>query len=209
MKRLFAAVAVFAWLAIPAYATECETALFHPVYGVFAHEGGYQNSEHDAGNWSSGKVGVGHLCGGTKYGQSCASNPGVDIKNLDKSGAAVLYEKKECRTTRLAGLKGQRVPTLYLDLAVNMGDGTAVKLFHRLRNRLNATDEKDVPVTTVMTDDDVTWFNSYTRDFHQRREFLFGLALVGIDHYTDIVESNPKQARWLLGWITRVNPLND
>jgi hypothetical protein len=186
----------------------CEKALFDPHYGVFAHEGGYQNSPEDGGNWSSGHVGKGFMCGGTKYGLSCAFYPKLDIQNLTKAEAAKVYDQDQCEQLKIGGFKGQRVPTMFVDLAVNMGTGTAIKFIIKTLNGLEGK-PFDPKTKLIITADVIRRYNAYTVDFHKRREFLFALSLVAIDHYCDIVQSNPKQAVWLLGWIVRVNPLND
>lgn len=210
---IFAACLAIATPVLPAapvaLAADCQTALFQPDYGIFAHEGGYQNSKEDGGNWSSGKVGVGRMCGGTKFGLACAYNPKLDIRNLSKEQAAAVYGKNQCAEIRISEFLGQRDPTMLLDLGVNMGTGTAIKMFKKARNASTYQEEPPVPITTTLTDDDIAWYNRFTADRHHRRLFLYALALAGMDRYTDIVEANPRQARWLLGWIMRINPLND
>ena len=56
-------------------------------------EGGYQCDPDDKGNWTGGNVGIGKLKG-TKYGISAASFPNIDIKNLTKEQAEILYKQK-------------------------------------------------------------------------------------------------------------------
>jgi hypothetical protein len=192
----------------PTVYASCEKALFDPHYGVFAHEGGYQNSPEDGGNWSTGHVGKGVMCGGTKYGLPCAFFPKLDIRNLTKPEAAKVYERNQCAELKIGDFKGQRVPTMFVDLAVNMGTGTAIKFIIKTLDGLEGK-PFDPKTKLIITADVIRRYNAYTVDFHKRREFLFALSLVAIDHYCDIVQSNPKQAVWLLGWIVRVNPLND
>ena len=55
-------------------------------------EGGYQCDPNDKGNWTGGNIGIGKLKG-TKYGISAASYPNVDIKNLTKEQAEILYKR--------------------------------------------------------------------------------------------------------------------
>lgn len=211
MKRLLFLLHLTAMVltfTVPGHAADCREALFNPQSGVFKHEGGYQNSKRDGGNWSTGKVGKGKMCGGTKFGIACAYNPGVDIRNLTKEGAAAIYERKQCAELMFSELKGQKVPTRMLDLAVNMGTGTAVKLIVKTINRLNGV-ELDLPVKPVMTREIVDWYNHYTEDPERRSVFFLVMILEALDRYSDIVESNPAQAQWLLGWIIRLNPYSD
>ena len=187
----------------------CEDALFNPDYGVFRDEGGYQNSKNDGGNWSSGKIGKGHMCGGTKYGIACAYHPGIDIKNLTKAGAAAIYERNECRDIRIDKLAGARDPAMLLGLAVNQGGGTAVKNLKESRNAFRRIEKlPPLPINTTMDADTIAWFNETTKDPDKRLAVLMSMALLGIDRATDIVDSNPKQAGNLMGWVERWNPLN-
>ena len=182
-------------------AASCADAL----QSVFGNEGGYQNSKQDGGNWSSKKVGVGKLCGGTKYGIACAYSPGVDIKNLTKERAAKIYEGRECRQIRMSELNGQIVPTLLLDLAVNMGVEMAVKLLGTSINLLSSND-KQIKFNDEMTDEMVAWYNANTKDRQGLLLLYATITLTAIDRYAYIVESNKKQSVWLLGWIRRVIP---
>ena len=182
-------------------AADCAEAL----QTVFGHEGGYQNSKQDGGNWSSKIAGVGHMCGGTKFGIACAYNPGVNIKNLTKEQAAIIYQNRECKEIRMSDLNGVAIPTLLLDLAVNMGTEMAVKLLGTSINLLSAKDQQ-IKFDEVMTDQMVAWYNENTQTRDQRILLYATLTLTAIDRYAHIVESNKKQSVWLLGWIRRVIP---
>ncbi len=182
-------------------AADCAEAL----QTVFGHEGGYQNSKQDGGNWSSKIAGVGHMCGGTKFGIACAYNPGVNIKNLTKEQAAIIYQNRECKEIRMAELGGVAIPTLLLDLAVNMGTEMAVKLLGTSINLLSPKDQQ-IKFDEVMTDQMVAWYNENTQTRDQRILLFATLTLTAIDRYAHIVESNKKQSVWLLGWIRRVIP---
>lgn len=195
-----AAVMMFA-LPPAARSADCAAALEI----VFGHEGGYQNSRKDAGNWSGKKVGVGKLCGGTKFGIACGHNPGVDIKALTREQAGEIYRNRECKDMRMEELTGQTIPTLLLDLAVNMGSDMAVKLMGTTINLVNAPEEH-ITFDETMTDEMVAWFNANTKTREQQVLFYAVLTLAAIDRYAHIVESNPKQAVWLLGWVRRVIP---
>lgn len=60
---------------------------------VLLHEGGYTNDRRDPGNWTGGKVGVGHLKG-TKKGIAAASFPHLDIKGLTDGEIADIYRDR-------------------------------------------------------------------------------------------------------------------
>lgn len=185
----------------PLWAADCAQALG----SIFKNEGGYQNFKNDGGNWSSKKVGVGTMCGGTKYGIACAYNPGVNIKALTKEQAASIYSKRECAELRISELNNQSIATLLLDLGVNMGTEMAIKITGTTINLVNQ-DKKPIVFDKVFTDEMVSRYNSYLIDQTTSGLFLTVLTLLAIDRYAYIVESNSKQATWLLGWIRRVIP---
>ena len=201
MAAALAAALLLTATAPAAWSADCAAAL----ETVFGHEGGYQNSRKDAGNWSSKKVGVGKMCGGTKFGIACGHNPGVNIRSLTREQAAEIYRNRECKDMRMAELEGQTIPTLLLDLAVNMGSDMAVKLMGTTINLVNKPEEH-ISFDETMTDEMVAWFNANTKTREQKVLFYAVLTLAAIDRYAHIVESNPKQAVWLLGWVRRVIP---
>lgn len=184
----------------PALPADCRKA----IDTVLAHEGGYQNSRADGGNWSSGKVGVGRRCGGTKYGIACAYNPDVKVQSLTRDDAIRIYERKECQQIRMSELSGETIPTVLLDLAVNMGAEASITLMKRTMNLLNGTVQTSFE--PILLDSDIAWFNEYTADPTRRTLFYSVLVLTAIDRYAAIVEYNKKQAVWLLGWIRRAIP---
>jgi len=57
-----------------------------------------------------------------------------------------------------------------------------------------------------MTDEIVNWYNENTKTRDSQILFFSVLTLAAIDRYAYIVESNKKQAVWLLGWIRRAIP---
>ena len=204
---------IFASFAMNSFAADCKEALFAPRIGVFAHEGGFQNSKNDAGNFLIVK-GQKINCGGTKFGIACRDNLlflkklGKPIKDISQDDATKFYSTSQCAELKFTDLKGQKIPTKMLDLAVNMGAGTAIKLIIKTIDRLNGT-ETDIPVKPVMTKEVIDWYNQYTADPEQRSIFFLVLILEALDRYSDIVETNTKQATWLLGWIIRLNPYSD
>ena len=176
-KAAILTAAVVAAILLPAATPEARSAdCGAALETVFGHEGGYQNSRKDAGNWSSKKVGVGKMCGGTKYGIACGHNPGVDIKALTREQAAEIYRNRECKAMRMEELTGVTIPTLLLDLAVNMGSDMAVKLMGTTINLIIAPAE---PLTfdETMTDEMVAQFNALTETSDGRGLFYAVLTL--------------------------------
>lgn len=193
-----------------AHAADLDTALFGDG-GVFEHEGGFQNLRNDGGNWTSGKVGQGKMCGGTKYGISCAYHPGVDIKNLTRAGAAKLYRVDEWRTILGDEIASQRIATKLMNLAVNCGSPTALRLVRKTIADLGGPGV-GMAGKNGLTPEEVAWINQYTRsdylsdgtaDKARRKLFWRTLVLYGMDYYLRI-SKNPVKRQWLYTWGVRV-----
>lgn len=71
---------------------------------ILQHEGGFQKSPDDPGNWTGYGRGNGVLKG-TKYGISAAQYPNLDIENLTKDDARLIYFSDYWRKVR-----GDRLP---------------------------------------------------------------------------------------------------
>jgi lysozyme family protein len=84
---------------------------------VLGSEGGYSNDPHDPG-------------GETNWGISKRSYPDVDIKELTRDGAMVIY-LRDFWTPILADLLPDAVAWQVLDFAVNSGIGTATRYLQR------------------------------------------------------------------------------
>jgi lysozyme family protein len=103
------------------------------VASVLAHEGGFQKSHEDAGNWSSGNVGQGVLIG-TNRGISAPMlldwrNTFIseaDMRALTREEAEAIYEARVWKPIR-----GDELPLplafVTLDAAVNSGTSRAAK----------------------------------------------------------------------------------
>ena len=86
---------------------------------VVGHEGGYDTTRADPGNWTGGAVGRGDLRG-TKFGISAAAYPTLDIATLSSEQAAEIY-----RRDYWSRVRGDDLPPplalLVFDAAVNNG----------------------------------------------------------------------------------------
>jgi len=90
---------------------------------VVGHEGGFDQTDSDPGNWTGGSVGAGSLHG-TKYGISAASYPNLRIAALTLADAQAIYQRDYWNP-----IAADRLPTplalLVFDAAVNNGVGRA------------------------------------------------------------------------------------
>lgn len=101
-------------------------ALFQEAVGkTLAHEGGFQCSAHDSGNWTGGAVGCGELVG-TNFGISARQFPGLDIKNLTQDQASQIYEK-EYWLPVYDQINSQPLADKLFDLGVLFGPGAVIR----------------------------------------------------------------------------------
>ena len=92
---------------------------------VVGHEGGYDATTADPGNWTGGAVGRGELRG-TKFGISAAAYPTRDIANLTEADARAIYQRDYWDRVRGDDLPPQ-LALLVFDAAVNNGVGQAAR----------------------------------------------------------------------------------
>lgn len=84
------------------------------------NEGGFQDDPNDPGNYVNGKL------VGTKYGISAKSYPNEDIRNLTLARAVEIYKRDYL--SKLPTITNLNLLYQVLDMAINAGPGTAVKL---------------------------------------------------------------------------------
>ena len=185
------------------YAADCEKALFgwtsrngHHTAGVFGNEGGFQNLKSDRGNFNAK---TGKNCGGTNYGLSCRSYPGLNIRLLTKERAATIYHDDQWAAIKGDRAAGQYIAYKVFDLGINMGTGSAIIILEQTINELNDT-QTDFPLIGHITDAHWDWVNAYTRDRTQRQLFIATLKLKAMHRYLTIAKKNPKMKTFLVTW---------
>jgi len=140
---------------------------------------GYVNDPDDAG-------------GETKYGVAKNANPDVDISNLDWEGAKAIYYDHYW----LAGhcdLLNSRVAVLHFDGCVNHGIGRA-NTFLQKAVGVDADGVIGKITIAAVNADDPFYLCNLICD--QRAKF-----------YQDIVNAKPSQAKYLRGWLRRINEM--
>lgn len=152
------------------------------------HEGGFQNSPRDKGNWTGGQIGVGQLKG-TKYGISAAIFPALDIKNLTPEQAIGIYTNKYWSPLYFQIVR-QDLANKLADLGVLFGVGTAVGVLQKTLGV--AVDHSFGPVTLAATN---------AADAGLLPNYKINMA----EHARQIVENSPVTAPFYSGWIRRIN----
>jgi len=159
---------------------------------VLAHEGGYQVSADDSGNWTSGKIGLGILKG-TKYGISAARYPDLDIANLSADQAIAIYRRDWWERFGLARLPAPLALKLF-DAGVNIGMEEAVRCLQRALRAYGRPVAEDGRLGA----DTIAAALTAAPDalVAALREALAG-------HYRLIAAHNAASERFLAGWLAR------
>ena len=95
---------------------------------LIGHEGGYDTTRADPGNWTSGIIGTGELRG-TKYGISASAYPDIAIKGLSLADAQAVY-KRDYWDPILGDILPPALALLVFDAAVNNGKARAANWLH-------------------------------------------------------------------------------
>lgn len=156
---------------------------------VLGHEGGLSMDGQDPGNWTGGRVGVGHLKG-TKWGISAAAYPHLDITGLTREDAIAIYKRDywdRCHCDEWPGPVGEAV----FDMAVNQGPGDAIRCLQRAAR---------------VTADGVIGPHTHAAVRSARpNDLLLDFFAWRVIDYAEIVRRNPKNwERHRLGWMRRL-----
>ena len=143
---------------------------------VLSHEGGWANVSGDPG-------------GLTRYGLSSTAYPDIDFGTLTLDEAKAIYEKDYWTPIRGLEIADQGVANKVLDMAVNMGVGTAVRI---LQGAVGAVVDGVVgPLTIGRT------------NAHDPALLLLELRAQSAVRYAQIAISNPGAQKFLVGWLRR------
>ena len=143
---------------------------------VLEKEGGYVNDPTDLG-------------GETNYGITKRFYPDIDIKNLTKEHAKEIYRRDYWDKNRVDELPEQ-LRHIFLDMCVNQGRGTAVKVLQRAANAKGAKLKVDCGLgpSTLKAVQNV----EHTRVKSYR-----------VLHYANLVINKPEQEKFWYGWFKR------
>lgn len=146
-------------------------------------EGGYSNDPDDLG-------------GETKFGISHKSYPFIDIKELTADMAKQIYHRDFWMRLRLDELRGD-IATEIFDTAVNMGRKVAVEFAQRACNYLGTS----LVVDGLIGNHTIA---ALRNPIFRVSDLLKILNALQLSRYVSLVEENPKQQKYALGWLKRV-----
>lgn len=164
---------------------------------VLRHECTYATGHDNDLNYVVCEDVPGDTGGCTKFGIDASSHPGVDIRALTLDEATALYHDGEWTHCHCDGLpKG--LDTATFDCAVNNGEAVAGILLQRAIGacgRQIAVDGEVGPQTLRMA------------ALVDRSDVLGHYLNLRRQRYADIVLHHPGDAKFLKGWLARVNDL--
>ena len=143
---------------------------------VLEHEGGYVNDPKDPG-------------GETNFGIAKRSNPDVDIKNLTKAEASLIYKTKYWDKNKVESLP-EELWHIYFDCCVNMGKSRAVKILQQAANGKGANIDVDggLGPNTLKAISNVE---------------LERVRAYRVKYYADLVTRKPELEKFYFGWFRR------
>lgn len=163
---------------------------------ILRDEGGFSDDPNDEGNWTGGRVGDGDLVG-TNFGISAASYPTLDIANLTQDDATQIYYTDWWQRYGF-GLLVAPFDMKVFDIAINIGSFNAVVLLQRAVNSLGGALSLDGIIgrntcAAVAATPDTALMNTF--------------VLLVKNHYTQIAKANPRDQKYLAGWLARAAEL--
>ncbi|TDD77140.1 glycoside hydrolase family 108 protein [Flavobacterium caseinilyticum] len=159
---------------------------FEIIIGI---EGGLADHKNDRG-------------GLTNYGISQKSFPDLDIRNLTIDAAKKIYYSNYWKTAQMnLDLIDEKNAIELFDIAVNMGVGTASRMFQNGLNLMNRNqkDFPDLKVDGLAGKDTIGAYNKVNKDILFK--VLNGLQF---SRYVSICEKDKTQEIFFNGWMHRV-----
>ena len=165
---------------------------------VFRHECAYAPGHYNELAYVISEDVPGDSGGLTKFGIDASSHPGLDIENLTRDQASQIYRDGEWARCRCDALPG-KIDTAVFDCAVNNGIAVSGILLQRalIQCRMAVVVDGEIGQATeraALACPNPT--DLKTRLLALRRK-----------RYSDLVLHNPRLARFLKGWLARVDDL--
>jgi lysozyme family protein len=140
---------------------------------------GYTNDPNDPG-------------GETKYGIAENENPDIDVKNLNWEQAKHIYFDRYWIPSHCDDMPG-RLAALHFDGSINIGLASAAKLIQRAVNVTVDGKIGQETIEAIKNADEIALCNSVCDE--------------RADYYRNIVQRKPTQAKYLRGWLIRVEEM--
>lgn len=150
---------------------------------VLSNEGGYVDNPNDPG-------------GATAFGISANFFPGVDPKTLTREQAEAILKENYWRYD---GLTDQPLATKLLDMSVNLGLGTSVKMAQNSYNFCTAQ------CACHCLEEDGIWGPATEASLNgsDPNRILWRLRGLQSQYYQNLVAKNPHLEVFLKGWLAR------
>jgi len=134
----------------------------------------------------------------TKWGISKKAFPGYDIENLTYEEAKDIYKKYYWAPLGCEYIHSDKIAMELLDFGVNAGPVTAIKCIQRALNLI----QYPVTIDSRMGPATVGKINDAIINYEQA---LF-MGLIGFEfmHYYALVQRDPKQLKFIKGWLARL-----
>lgn len=162
---------------------------------VLNHEGGYSNDKHDNGGATSYGISLGFLTA-EKIDIDGDNDVDIeDVKILTKDQSKEIYYKWFWKRNNIDDIDDTVIAVKVFDMAVNMGGYQANKI---LKMALNDIYEEVIPVTGILDNETLSIVNDTEPGL-----LLGQLRQRQADFYRAIVAKNPKQKKFLKGWLRR------
>lgn len=129
-----------------------------------------------------------------------------DVRNMTQTEAEALYKEYWWDALKMSLINSDRVATKTLDMAVNMGAQTGIKLLQQATINLAATENRAVP-NGFECDGHLGPISASAINASPEEELLGELVQEATWRYQSIVEKNPAQAKNLPGWLARAAKL--
>lgn len=154
---------------------------------VIGYEGGYVFDPDDAG-------------GETNWGIAKRWYPHLNIKLLTKEDAKQIYWKEYWNRLLLAQIQDDDIATEIFEQAINMGRSVAAANAQHATNLCDS--EAGLLIDGFIGPKTITAINR----IGQRRKAVWLKCMNGLQFvkYLEIVDSNPKQSKFFVGWLKRV-----
>jgi lysozyme family protein len=147
------------------------------IYIILKNEGGYVNHPNDPG-------------GETNMGIAKKFYPDLDIKNLTRNQAILIYRNDYWNKMNLIGIYDENLILQIFDMGVNAGIKTAIKIIQRI---------VEAEVDGWIGDETTGLINNHIEDLtelykQERKKYYFSLA-----------RRKPELQVFLSGWLNRVD----